>query len=165
MEGNKFWNRRSKHGRDKLFASPELMWEAACEYFKWADENPLIEYKPMNTPDGIEMQEIPKMRVYTLQALCLYMGVNTAYFRLFKNQQREGAEAYLKVISDIEDVIYNQKFEGASATLLSPSFIGKDIGLKERTDVTTNDKDITAPPLNTYTGNAPSLADNEKDVD
>ena len=31
---------RSKHGRDKLFATPELLWDAACEYFQWCDENP-----------------------------------------------------------------------------------------------------------------------------
>ena len=39
-KGNKFWMLRSKHGRDKLFATPELLWEAACEYFQWCDENP-----------------------------------------------------------------------------------------------------------------------------
>ena len=39
-KGNKFWMLRSKHGRDKLFATPELLWDAACEYFQWCDENP-----------------------------------------------------------------------------------------------------------------------------
>ena len=39
-KGNQFWMLRSKHGRDKLFATPEALWEAACEYFQWCDENP-----------------------------------------------------------------------------------------------------------------------------
>ena len=34
-KGNQFWMLRSKHGRDKLFATPEALWEAACEYFQW----------------------------------------------------------------------------------------------------------------------------------
>lgn len=38
-KGNQFWMLRSKHGRDKLFATPEALWEAACEYFQWCDEN------------------------------------------------------------------------------------------------------------------------------
>ena len=36
------WMLRSKHGRDKLFATPELLWDAACEYFQWCDENPWV---------------------------------------------------------------------------------------------------------------------------
>ena len=43
--GNQFWKFRSKHGRDKLFATPELLWDAACEYFDWMDEHPLYEAK------------------------------------------------------------------------------------------------------------------------
>jgi hypothetical protein len=36
-KGNEFWKLRSKHGRDKLFATPELFWQAALEYFQWND--------------------------------------------------------------------------------------------------------------------------------
>ena len=25
----------------KLFATPEALWEAACEYFQWCDEKPM----------------------------------------------------------------------------------------------------------------------------
>lgn len=32
-KGNQFWKLRNKHGRSKRFASPEQLWEAACEYF------------------------------------------------------------------------------------------------------------------------------------
>ena len=39
-KGNQFWKLHSKHGRDTLFSTPDLMWEAACEYFQWCDDNP-----------------------------------------------------------------------------------------------------------------------------
>ena len=39
-KGNQFWKLRSKHGRDKLFATPDLLWEAACEYFAYCDKHP-----------------------------------------------------------------------------------------------------------------------------
>ena len=41
-KGNQFWKLRSKHGRDKLFTTPELLWQAACEYFEWCENNPKI---------------------------------------------------------------------------------------------------------------------------
>ena len=42
-KGNSFWKQRTKHGRDKIFANADLMWEAACEYFQWVEDNPLNE--------------------------------------------------------------------------------------------------------------------------
>ena len=32
--GNEWYKLRSKHGRDKLFTTPELLWEAECEYLQ-----------------------------------------------------------------------------------------------------------------------------------
>ena len=33
-KGNRFWEVRSKHGRDKILKTPEIMWEAAKQYFE-----------------------------------------------------------------------------------------------------------------------------------
>jgi hypothetical protein len=59
-KGNQFWKLRSKHGRDTLFESPEKMWEAACEYFQWCDDNPLLEID-FRGKDATQVT-IPKMR-------------------------------------------------------------------------------------------------------
>ena len=40
-KGNQFWKARVKHGRDKTFKTPELMLEAAFDYFNWVEDNPL----------------------------------------------------------------------------------------------------------------------------
>ena len=63
-KGNQFWKLRSKHGRDKLFTTPELLWEAACEYFEWIDENPLIQidYRGKDA----DKVELPHTRPYTI---------------------------------------------------------------------------------------------------
>ena len=42
-KGNQFWKARAKHGRDKIFKTPDALWKAACEYFEWVDDNPLEE--------------------------------------------------------------------------------------------------------------------------
>ena len=49
-KGNQFWMLRSKHGRDKLFATPEALWEAACEYFQWCDETHGQQERLYNVP-------------------------------------------------------------------------------------------------------------------
>lgn len=152
--GNKFWELRSKHGRDKLFATPELMWQAACEYFEWCQENPLIEIKPMTVNIGdymsrIENAEIPKMRPFTWQGLCIYLDCNTLYFNQFE-KSLEGkddklSEDFSKTISRIRDVLYNQKFTGAAAGFLNPNIIAMELGMKSKTevDITTDRPDIT----------------------
>lgn len=130
--GNKFWQIRSKHGKDKLFASPELMWDAAQEYFEWCDANPLIEID-FRGKDADEVQ-IPKMRPYTMQGLCGYLDCSVAYFREFKRTPRANAEGYLVVIARIEDIVYNQKFSGAASGFLNPNIIARDLGLADKTE-------------------------------
>lgn len=132
--GNQFWKLRSKHGRDKLFETPALLWEAACEYFEWCDDNPLKEMKVFNYQGEIVTAELPKMRAYTLDGLCLYLGCSDSYFRAFKSTLTEANYDFLTVIHQIEKTIYNQKFTGAAADLLNANIIARDLGLSDKTE-------------------------------
>src|SRR6185295_4467115 len=145
--GNRFWELRSKHGRDKLFESPKMLWEACCEYFKWCAENPLYESKAFAYQGEITTAEIPKMRAMTLSGLCFYLNCNEAYFRTFKSQLPVDEQDFNTVISEIESVIYNQKFQGAAADLLNANIIARDLGLSEKTDFTSKGEQIKAPVL------------------
>ncbi len=138
-KGNRFWEMRSKHGRDRLFETPDLLWEAACEYFGWCDENPLIE-TDFKGKDADEVH-IPRIRAYTLQGLCLYLDCNAGYFTDFetalKEDDTETAEDFSRVITRIRETIFTQKFEGAAAGLLNANIISRDLGLVDRKDMTT----------------------------
>jgi hypothetical protein len=134
-EGNQFWKIRSKHGRDTLFASPELLWEAACEYFTWCDDNPLLEQDFVGK-DATEIHR-NKMRPYTLGALCLYLGCGESYF---KNFNLEGNPQFKEVFEKIRSTIYSQKFVGAASGFFNAGIISRDLGLKERTDTTSGDE-------------------------
>jgi len=127
-KGNKFWENRSKHGRDILFATPELLLEAACEYFEWCVATPLIEVD-FKGKDA-DRVEIPKMRPFTIHGLCLYIGCGTSYFRNFTPP----TEDFKAVITRIEEIIYSQKFDGAAAGFLNPNIIARDLGLAEKTE-------------------------------
>jgi hypothetical protein len=137
-KGNQFWKLRSKHGRDKLFATPALLWEAACSYFQWCEDNPLYEVKGFAFQGTVTKENFPKMRAMTLSGLCFYLHCNEAYFRTFKAQLPEGEEDFNTVIKEIETVIYNQKFQGAAADLLNANIIARDLGLSDKSTVEQN---------------------------
>jgi hypothetical protein len=130
---NQLWKQRTKHGRDAIFGEPVILWEAAIEYFKWVDENPLYvaEWK-----DG-DLQSIPKKRPYTWGALCIYLGVAHAYFRNFKTTAA-CTDDFLTVIAQIDTVIYEQKFEGAAADQFNANIISRDLGLADKKEVQAN---------------------------
>lgn len=157
-KGNRFWELRSKHGRDKLFSTPQLLWEAAVEYFEWIEENPLKEEKVFNYQGEIVRTGIDKMRAMTLSGLCLYLHCNENYFRVFKNQLPEGEQDFNKVIAEIESVIYNQKFQGAAADLLNSNLISMELGLRQKIDNTLSNPDGTAiaPQINVFTTPKPT---------
>lgn len=138
-KGNQFWKLRSKHGRDKLFESPELLWESACEYFEWCDKNPLYEeviekVKVNGIGDELRREQMPKMRPYTLHALCLYLDCSTEYLRHFEENNLE-SEGFMPVITRIREIIYNQKFEGAVSGFFNANIIARDLGLADKKEV------------------------------
>lgn len=144
-KGNQFWKLRSKHGRDTLFETPELLWDAACEYFEWCDNNPLYESKAFNTKDsGIVQEPVPKMRAYTLTGLCLYLDCNTQYFNQFekglKGKTDEKSKDFSLVVTRIRETLYTQKFVGAAADLLNSNIIARDLGLIDKKELEIDSK-------------------------
>lgn len=124
--GNQFWKNRTKHGRDRLFSSPEILWEAACEYFEWCEDNPLyeIDYRGKD----LEEVQLPKMRAFTWAGLELYLGIES--LRWYKTQDQY--KDFLQVIAQIEKTMYAQKFEGASAGFLNANIISRELGLADK---------------------------------
>lgn len=163
-KGNQFWKLRSKHGRDRLFATSGELWEAACEYFQWCDDNPFYEVeqsrgqsKPHVDDQGNvtfppNLVELPKMRPYTMQGLCLYLDCNTLYFNDFekalKDKQDEVSKDFSLIVTRIREVIYNQKFSGAASGFLNPNIIARDLGLSDKSELTgRNGAPLTGPAV------------------
>ena len=143
-KGNKFWELRSEHGRKTLFSDSEKLWDAACEYFQWIEDNPLIEidFKGKDA-DKVELEHI---RPFTIHGLCLYLDCNTQYFTDFekalKEKNTKKAKDFSLVVTRIRETIYNQKFSGAACGFYNPSIIARDLGLTDKTDITSNGKDL-----------------------
>lgn len=128
--GNQFWKARSSHGRRPIFADPDALWAAAVEYFEWVEANPLKEAQAFAYQGKVTVEELPKMRAMTLAGLCLFLDISRDTF--IEYREREG---FSEVTTRIDDVIRTQKFEGASAGLLNPNIIARDLGLAEKSEV------------------------------
>lgn len=125
--GNQFWKARTKHGRDKLFASPELLWEACCEYFQWVEDNPLHEAKLTSYQGVNKLEEVPKMRAMTISGICLFLDISEETWYTWRKDKD-----FSEIIAKAEKIIYNQKFSGAAADLLNGNIIARELGLADK---------------------------------
>jgi len=138
-KGNEFWKLRSTHGRKRLFETPELMWEAACEYFQWCIDNPLLEEQIVKYKDTYEKVTISKMRPFTLQGLSRYLNCNTVYFNHFETslagKEDEVSKGFSKIVTRIRETIYDQKFSGAASGFFNSNIIARDLGIADKKEV------------------------------
>jgi hypothetical protein len=155
-KGNKFWELRSKHGRDRLFATPALMWKAACEYFQWCEDNPFYESEQKKGNISLKIAtklskkavesltdnivRLPKMRPFTMQGLCRYLNCNVQYFDDFEksliNKEDQLSKDFSVIVTRIRETIYEQKFSGAASGFLNPNIIARDLGLSDKQELT-----------------------------
>jgi hypothetical protein len=134
-KGNQFWKLRSKHGRDKLFESPELLWESACEYFQWCDENPILSTKSTTSTQGSSSEEKEFQRPYTKQGLFFYLGCSESWLREFR---KTCSNDFLRVIEAIEQTIENQQVAHAMVGVFNSNLVARLNGIKDQQDLTIN---------------------------
>lgn len=140
--GNQFWKARSKHGRDKIFASADLLWEACEEYFQWVEDNPLMESKLFSYQGEVYEGTAPKMRAMTVDGLCLFLDISRdTWYQWAKEKD------FSDIVARAESVMRSQKFSGAAADLLNANIIARDLGLADKSNVdhTTAGQPITTP--------------------
>jgi hypothetical protein len=133
--GNQWWLKRAKHGRDKLFTSPKLLWEAAMEYFDDVVKNRNEYVVDFKTAGGrLKKVKKPLAVPFTWTGLCLYLQCNEHYFRSFRMQLKDTdplAQEFRSVIDNISHIIYEKKFNGASNGIFNANLIAYDLGLRK----------------------------------
>lgn len=126
-KGNQFWLARSSHGRKPIFKSSDELWSACLEYFQWVEEHPLTEEKAFCYQGEITTHNVAKMRAMTIAGLCYFLHISFETWTQYKVR-----EDLSDVVREAEQVIYDQKFSGASADLLNANIIARDLGLKDK---------------------------------
>lgn len=142
-QGNQFWKQRSTHGRDLIFSSPEILWQACIEYFEKTDERKWIK-KDWVGKDAIEVYrevETP----YTLSGLFVFLDIDHKTW-----DQYRGRDGYTEITTRVQQIMFTQKLEGAAVGAFNASIIARDLQLKDVSEVNLNDarKDVSSifPP-------------------
>ena len=126
-KGNEYWKLRSKDGRDKQYPTPDELLSACNEYFDWVQDNPLKEQQIVKYKDSYEKIEVDKMRAMTIHGLCNFIDLSIEGWRKYKARKE-----FVEVTTRVEQIIYNQKFEGAAGGFLNPNIIARDLGLQDK---------------------------------
>lgn len=156
MPGNRFWQARSSHGRNPLFTDPDALWGACCEYFDWNDANPLYEDNLVTFQGHATHEPLAKMRAMTISGLCMFLDVDETTWRGWRADRAD----LIPIISRAESVIYRQKFEGASASMLNPNIIARDLGLADKKELSNPDGSMRPQVIEFIT---PKVADARDD--
>lgn len=131
-KGNQLWRQVKTPGRIREFSSPEDLWSRACEYFEWASANPILKRDVKVVDKELQDVDLPLAIPFTMGGLCVFLGINDAYFRNFKQDKTKCTEAFSTVISQIEKIVYEQKFSGAAAGIFNANIISRDLGLVDK---------------------------------
>lgn len=127
---NQFWKLRSRHGREKIFQSPQSLWESACEYFEYIDKSTFKAERVFGTGKRLnENRAVP----YTISGLCFFLRCDEQTLKNYGT--KEEYKDFHEVVRQINQVCFTQKFSLAAAGLLNANLISRDLGLRDANDI------------------------------
>lgn len=140
MKKNKVQHIRPKMGRPVAFETPDELWIKAEEYFEWCDDNPWYKNEVLRSGDRAgDIIAIPTERPYTIKGLCVFIGITTQTLSNYgkKEDKKEQPQEidFFGVVTHIKNILYTQKFEGATVGVFNPNIIAMDLGLTAKQDV------------------------------
>jgi len=82
-------------------------------------------------------EKIPRPRPFTLEGFCTFLGMTKHWWYYTRRVKKErGEEGYLAVMDMIEQILYQQKFEGAVLGFFNPGLVARSLGLREVHELT-----------------------------
>lgn len=140
-EGNRFWEKRSTHGRDKIFADPKTLLDACYEYFKYQTDN--RQWIKNEAVKGGEFTgqiiQVPTATPFSLKLLYSFLHVNSHYFNDFEKSLKVDVNKVDKdfsdVITHVREIIEEQQLEGATVGAFNANIIARRLGLADKSDV------------------------------
>ncbi|MFV0419346.1 MAG: terminase small subunit [Dysgonomonas sp.] len=133
---NNYYTKRTKNGKELIYDSPEKFLSEATGYFKWCDDNPWNKKEAIKsgTRTG-EIIEVPVSRPYTIEGLCVHIGICVKTFYNYENR-----EEFLPVISHIRQVIQQNQIEGAIIGAYNANIISRILGYADKQEPTAEKK-------------------------
>ena len=122
-------------GTSKIY-TPEQLGIKALEYFEYCNNNPIKSSQLITGGQKAgDIKEVNKHRMYTIEGLCLHIGLNTKYLWQLEEQIKDKLDVdsirYSNILNHIRDTIRTQRLELAAANELNPLIVSRIEGLKD----------------------------------
>jgi hypothetical protein len=137
---------KKRRGRELKIKTPAEFLEKAYEYFKWCDENPWSKKEAIKGGDFAgTIISIPTQRPYTIEGMCVYIGINRKTFTELYSTRKE----FIPVTTHAREVIEANQLEGAIVGVYNPNIIARKLGLADKKEISA-DNTITWIETSTY---------------
>ena len=130
-----YWQWRKNTGKPKSIKNPKQLWDAACDYFEWCDENPMTKQDFIRGGDMAGSKvDLAIPRPYTWQGLESHLADMGLVSKLddYRANVGKAYEKYKDSLTRIEREIYDRKYVGAATNTYNAGFISKDLGITEK---------------------------------
>lgn len=132
--------------KHKYIETPEAMWELFLKYIRWTKENPRYQYSLSNKTG--EATAIPLERPLSQVGFRSFAAdEGSTVTDYFSNKDGRYSE-YATICHRIEEAIRRDQIEGGMVGQYNASITQRLNGLTEKSDITTNGKDINEIKVN-----------------
>tara|TARA_R110000868_G_C10447213_1_gene725997 strand:+ start:100 stop:573 length:474 start_codon:yes stop_codon:yes gene_type:complete len=142
-KGNEIWRMVEFPGRPRKYDTPELLWEKCLGYFDWVNDNPFIEHKATQF-QGVQVDMHNELqRPMTKEGLTLFVGVHLSTWIEWSKPDHD----FSNVVNHVNQIIYDNKFSGATAGFFNSNIIARDLGLADKKDHLSSDASMSPKGL------------------
>lgn len=127
-------------GKHKTIETPEQMWELFEAYKKTVAKNPIL-IQDYVGKDG-QMVYRERQRPLTMEGFENYCEDNICFVHQYFVNQEQRYGDYVNICSRIRRTIRQDQIEGGMASIYNPSITQRLNNLTEKTDVTSNGKEL-----------------------
>ena len=116
-----------------IYQSHEELIEMILGYFKYIEGNPLEEDSVFAYQGETFHDARAKMRAPTTAGLCAWLCISRETWTQWRGGSRR--PEFKPVVEWVDQMMYDIKYTGASAGLLNPMIVARDLGLAEKQDI------------------------------
>lgn len=121
---------------DATFSTGSELWAKVYEFFEWCENNPLEDNKLVTFEGDANIAAVPKMRVPTIHALAVYIGVTRRTIYKWADPKDDLYRPELApIINAVTDIIYDTKYTAGAAGLVSAAMMIRDLNLADATHI------------------------------
>ena len=139
-KGNRYGVDSGNFFKPKAY-TPEEWGHVFLDYLKDRQDKEWQKKEPIKSGDRAgDIIDIPHCLPLTIRSFCVFANVIPDTFRNY--EKAEGYEEYFLITTRMRNVIEADQIDGATVGAYNPNIIARLIGLKDRSDVTSNDTEI-----------------------